>query len=26
VDNGVKSAISGAASHLEELGCTVTEV
>ncbi|OAY60655.1 glutamyl-tRNA(Gln) amidotransferase subunit A, chloroplastic/mitochondrial [Manihot esculenta] len=26
VDNGVKSAISCAASHLEELGCTVTEV
>jgi aspartyl-tRNA(Asn)/glutamyl-tRNA(Gln) amidotransferase subunit A len=26
VDNGVKSAISGAASHLEELGCTETEV
>ncbi|KAJ6673593.1 GLUTAMYL-TRNA(GLN) AMIDOTRANSFERASE SUBUNIT A MITOCHONDRIAL [Salix viminalis] len=26
VDNGVKSAISGAATHLEELGCTVTEV
>ncbi|KAF2290646.1 hypothetical protein GH714_014855 [Hevea brasiliensis] len=25
VDNGVKSAISGAASHLEGLGCTVTE-
>ncbi|XP_015578902.1 glutamyl-tRNA(Gln) amidotransferase subunit A, chloroplastic/mitochondrial [Ricinus communis] len=26
VDNGVKSAISDAASHLEELGCSVTEV
>ncbi|GKV03973.1 hypothetical protein SLEP1_g16198 [Rubroshorea leprosula] len=26
VDSGVKSAIHGAASHLEQLGCTVTEV
>lgn len=26
VDSGVKSVICGAASHLEQLGCTVTEV
>ena len=26
VDDGVKSVISSAASHLEELGCSVTEV
>lgn len=26
VDSGVNSAIRGAASHLEELGCSVSEV
>lgn len=26
VDSGVKSAILGAVSHLEELGCTLSEV
>lgn len=26
VDIGVKSAVQGAASHLEELGCTLSEV